>query len=81
MVQLHRRFFGRGATKARALFCCDDIVVINPQDIFLTVEQTLVANGQEDAVRATRQTFQSGMREEFVSAVEEATVGDRFFWC
>ena len=73
MVQLHRRYFGRGATQAKAFFCHEDLIVVELRDIFLTVEHTLVARGQADAVRATRQTFQSAMRDEFVAAVEEIT--------
>jgi len=42
-------------------------------DIFITVEQSLVDRGQEDTVRATRQTFQSAMRDEFIQCIEEMT--------
>ena len=73
IVALHRRFYGRGATKARSYFVDDHLLIVELRDIFITVEQSLVARGQEDTVRATRQTFQSAMRDEFIHCVEELT--------
>lgn len=73
MVGLHRRFYGRGATKAKAFWVHDDMLLVEMHDIFITVEHTLLAKGQEDAVRATRQTFQSAMRDEFQETIEDIT--------
>jgi uncharacterized protein YbcI len=73
IVALHRRFYGRGATKARTYFVDDHLLIVELRDIFITVEQSLVAKGQEATVRATRQTFQSAMRDEFIHVVEELT--------
>jgi uncharacterized protein YbcI len=73
IVALHRRFYGRGATKARTYFVDDHLLIVELHDIFITVEQSLVAKGQEDTVRATRQTFQSAMRDEFIHCIEELT--------
>jgi uncharacterized protein YbcI len=73
IVALHRRFYGRGATKARTYFVDDHLLIVELRDIFITVEQSLVDRGQEDTVRATRQTFQSAMRDEFIHIVEELT--------
>lgn len=73
IVALHRRFYGRGATKARTYFVDDHLLIVELHDIFITVEQSLVDRGQEDTVRATRQTFQSAMRDEFINCVEELT--------
>lgn len=73
MVGLHRRFYGRGATKAKTFWVHDDLLLVEMVDIFITVEETLLAKGQEDAVRATRQTFQSAMRDEFQATIEEVT--------
>ena len=73
IVALHRRFYGRGATKARTYFVGDHLLIVELRDIFITMEHSLVARGQEDTVRATRQTFQSAMRDEFTGVVEELT--------
>jgi uncharacterized protein YbcI len=73
MVGLHRRFYGRGATKAKTFWVHEDLLLVEMHDIFITVEETLLAKGQEDAVRATRQTFQSAMRDEFQLTIEEIT--------
>ena len=73
IVALHRRFYGRGATKARSYFVDEHLLIVELRDIFITVEQSLVAKGQEATVRATRQTFQSAMRDEFINVVEELT--------
>jgi len=73
MVGLHRRFYGRGATKAKSFWVHDDMLLVELHDIFITVEHTLLSKGQEDAVRATRQTFQSAMRDEFQGTIEEIT--------
>jgi uncharacterized protein YbcI len=73
MVGLHRRFYGRGATKAKSFWVHDDMLLVEMHDIFITVEHTLLSRGQEDAVRATRQTFQAAMRDEFQGTIEEVT--------
>ena len=52
MVGLHRRFYGRGATKAKSFWVHDDMLLVELHDIFITVEHTLLERGQEDAVRA-----------------------------
>ena len=73
IVALHRRFYGRGATRARTYFVDDHLLIVELHDIFITVEQSLVDRGQADTVRATRQTFQSAMRDEFIHCIEELT--------
>lgn len=71
IVGLHRRYYGRGATKARTHHVHDDLVLVELSDAYLTVERTLLARGQEDTVRHTRMTFQQAMANEFIVAVEE----------
>jgi uncharacterized protein YbcI len=46
------------------------------QDVFTTVERTLIDNGKGDLVRDVRTTFQYALRDEFIDAVE-AIVGRR----
>lgn len=71
MVGLHRRYYGRGATKARTFQVHSELVLVELRDVYLTVERTLLERGQENAVRQTRLTFQQTMYQEFVGAMEE----------
>lgn len=71
MVALHRRYYGRGATKAKTFQVHDDLLLVELRDVYLTVERTLIERGQAHAVRATRMTFQQAMYREFSEAVEE----------
>jgi uncharacterized protein YbcI len=73
IVGLHRRYYGRGATRARCYQPHDDLVLVEMRDAYITVEHTLLARGQEDAVRSARLTFQQAMSAEFIGAVEEIT--------
>jgi uncharacterized protein YbcI len=70
LIGLHKRYYGRGATKAKALFAHDNLLLVEMEDVFLTMEHTLVAKGQREVVRQARRTFQSAMRDEFIGAVE-----------
>jgi uncharacterized protein YbcI len=70
IVGLHRRYYGRGATKARAYQVHDELLVVELRDAFLTVERTLIERGQLNTVRQTRLTFQQAMFTEFLDVVE-----------
>lgn len=71
MTALHRRYYGRGATKARTYQVHSELVLVELKDVYLTVERTLLARGQQNTVRQTRLTFQQAMYHEFIGAVEE----------
>jgi uncharacterized protein YbcI len=73
LIALHKRFYGRGATKARALFAHANLLLIEMEDIFITIEHTMLEKGQRDFVREARRTFHSATRDEFVAAVERLT--------
>ena len=73
LIGLHKRFYGRGATWGRAIFAHEDLLLVELQNVFTTVERTLIERGQRDTVRNTRMTFQSAMREEFIDCIESAT--------
>jgi uncharacterized protein YbcI len=73
LIGLHKRFYGRGATKGRAIFAHRNLLLIELEDVFLTVEQTMVEKGQREIVQQTRRTFHSVLRDEFVATVEELT--------
>jgi uncharacterized protein YbcI len=72
ITKLHRQYYGRGAASARTISGRDHIVVFL-EDIYTTVERTLIDAGNFDTVHATRHTFQMTMQPEFVAAVEEIT--------
>jgi uncharacterized protein YbcI len=68
MVGIHSKHYGKGPTKAKT-YLVDDTVVCVMQDVFTTVEHTLIENGKGDLVRDVRTTFQYSMRDEFIDAV------------
>ncbi len=73
LVGLHRRYYGRGATRARAYQVDDDLLLVELRDAYLTVERTLIERGQVNTVRQTRLTFQQAMFGEFLDAIEQLT--------
>jgi uncharacterized protein YbcI len=75
IVGIHSKHYGKGPTKAKT-YLIDDTVVCVMQDVFTTVERTLIDNGKGDLVRDVRTTFQYALRDEFIDAVE-AIVGRR----
>jgi uncharacterized protein YbcI len=72
LVQLHTRFYGKGPTKAKT-HMADDMVVAVLWNGFTTVEETLIREGQGDAVERFRRTFQAAMETQFRTVVENAT--------
>jgi uncharacterized protein YbcI len=70
MVSLHRRFYGKGPTKART-YMVDDTVVCILEGGFTTVERTLIDEHDVDAVLRVRRSFQSAMEHQFTEVVEE----------
>jgi uncharacterized protein YbcI len=69
ITRLHRLHYGRGAAAARTVMGRDHVVVFL-EDIYTTVERTLIDAGHFETVRQTRHTFQQIMRESFSEAVE-----------
>jgi uncharacterized protein YbcI len=68
---LHRSHYGRGPTRTRTVLG-SDYVICFLEDVYTTVERTLIDAGRFDAVRETRNAFQETMREAFCDAVENA---------
>jgi uncharacterized protein YbcI len=66
------RFYGRGPTKVKT-HLVEDLIVCLLSNGFTTVERTLLARGETEAVEAFRRTFQDTMEEHFTEVVEEAT--------
>jgi uncharacterized protein YbcI len=72
IVGIHSRHYGKGPTKAKT-YLIDDMVVCVMQDVFTTVERTLIDNGKGELVRDVRTTFQYALRDEFMDAVADIT--------
>ena len=72
LVQLYRRFYGRGPTRAKTI-CDGNVLTTVLADIFTTVEQTLVDRGRGELVTGVRSAFQAAMRHEFIATVEVHT--------
>jgi len=72
ITRLHREHYGRGATTTRTVFERNYVIVFL-QDIYTPVERTLLAAGQQEDVKHTRQVFQMAMKETFCDAVETIT--------
>jgi uncharacterized protein YbcI len=72
LAQLHMRYYGRGPTQAKAHFV-DDLVVCVLWNGFTTVERTLLARGEAEAVEGFRRAFQTTMEDQFTAIVEEVT--------
>jgi uncharacterized protein YbcI len=68
VVGIHSRHYGKGPTKAKT-YLIDDSVVCVMQDVFTTVERTLIEAGKGELVREVRTTFQYSLRDEFIDAV------------
>ena len=74
VVRRHKRFLGRGPTKAQAFFRHNFVVVVM-EDRLTAAEQSLAARGERDAVLQMRLRYQDVMRDDLVSAIEELTQG------
>jgi uncharacterized protein YbcI len=70
--KMHRESYGRGPRSARTVMGRDHVVVFL-DDIYTTVERTLIDDGKFGTVRSTRRAFQMTLRGAFVEAVETAT--------
>jgi uncharacterized protein YbcI len=72
VVKIHAHYFGRGPTRARAIWR-NDVVVVILEEIFTRAEQTLIETGHFDQVRQHRLTFQDEVEPRFREVVEKAT--------
>jgi uncharacterized protein YbcI len=70
VVQLQRRYIGRGAEKART-YVNGNLVVVVLHDSLTRGEQSLARDGKAEIVTAMRQQFQRTMRADLTAAVEE----------
>jgi uncharacterized protein YbcI len=72
IVGIHSKHYGKGPTKAKT-YLIDDMVVCVMQDVFTTVERTLIEVGKGELVREVRTTFQYCLRDEFIEVVHDIT--------
>jgi uncharacterized protein YbcI len=72
LVHLHRRFYGKGPTKAKT-YAVNDTIMCMLKGGFTTVERTLIDDGRSEDVERIRRSFQQSMKERFTDLVEEAT--------
>jgi uncharacterized protein YbcI len=72
VVRVHKRYFGKGPTRARA-YHHGEVITCVLRDCFTRAEQTLLERGHHEAVHEHRQRLQRGVREEFTEAIEEIT--------
>src|SRR3954467_12533050 len=71
MVQLHKRYYGKGPTKARS-YIMGDLVVCLMRGGFNTAEQTLIESGGAARVPPLRSEFQAALKEDFTEPIEQA---------
>ena len=63
MVHLYKDAFGRGPTKARALFSGSDLLVVLLEDVMTLAERRLVALGEPSRARDHRLFLQNALDE------------------
>jgi uncharacterized protein YbcI len=73
MVRLYKDQFGRGPTKARTLWCGDDVLTVVLEETLTPAERNLVQMGEHERLRETRMFFQYAMVREFCEPVEAIT--------
>jgi uncharacterized protein YbcI len=72
IVQIYANYYGRGPTKAKAIWR-NDVVLVVLEEIFTKAEVLLVEGGRFDRVRSHRQAFQDQVEPQFRDVVEQAT--------
>ena len=72
MVGLKKKHYGRGPTAAKA-WLLDDYILVVMEGGLSRNEETLLAAGRADVIRAYRLAFQEAVAETAISAVEEIT--------
>jgi uncharacterized protein YbcI len=72
VVQVHARYYGRGPTKAKAVWE-DTVVCVVLEDLFTPGEKTLIDAGKFELVRDTRQAFQDEIEPVLRHEIEEIT--------
>ena len=72
LAELHTEYYGKGPSKART-YMLNDTLLCLLEGGFTTVEATLIADGNSEAVHEIRRSFQRAMEQPFKDVVEGAT--------
>jgi uncharacterized protein YbcI len=72
IVKLHSEYYGRGPTRART-YMLDDLVVVVLEETFTAAEKTLINRGESEPIQNIRRRFQTVMKDQFKSVVEQET--------
>jgi uncharacterized protein YbcI len=72
MVRIQKKFWGRGAVEAKS-YMFDDFLLIVMRGGLTVAEESMLAKGHEDEVRAFRQVWQNDMTPLLTGMVEERT--------
>jgi uncharacterized protein YbcI len=73
MVAIYKSHFGRGPTRARAVWATDDALVVFLEDTLAPVECSMVRMGEHQRLRDMRTFFQYATVREFCEPVERIT--------
>jgi uncharacterized protein YbcI len=72
VVRIHKEYFGKGPTRARAYYS-GDVITCVLRDVYTRAEQTLLENGRAATVLNQRYELQEAVRDEFVGEIERIT--------
>jgi uncharacterized protein YbcI len=72
VVQVHSRYYGRGPTKAKAVWN-DQVVCVVLEDLFTPGEKLLIAGGKFSQVREIRVAFQDQIEPILRTEIEQIT--------
>jgi uncharacterized protein YbcI len=73
IVRVYKEQFGRGPTRARALWSDDDVLTVVLEDTLTQAERNLVEIGEHERLRELRMFFQYARLREFCEPVERLT--------
>jgi uncharacterized protein YbcI len=73
MVALYKEQFGRGPTRARAMWCGDDILTVVLEETLTPAERTLIDLGEHQRLLELRLLFQYANVSDFCTPVERLT--------
>ncbi len=73
MVRLYKDRFGRGPTKAHAVYATPDILICTLEDTLTPAERNLANMGEHQRLRDIRMFFQHASEDDFVAFVERVT--------
>ena len=76
VVQLFRRYTGRGPTRAHTMVN-DDTVTVVMRETLTDAERTMIGAGYEQDVLRARRAYQTAMREELTSSSRTARAQSR----